>query len=317
MSKEEKEVFPITVIIPTRPGESVVPAAEAALRLDYPRELLEILVVRGTHPSCQRNLALRQAKGELIYFLDDDSLPEPNVLQIGVKYFHNSKVKIVGGPNLCPPNAPRLEKLFALTMGSWIAFGPSRVRYLRTGKPRTSSEKELILCNMLVSRQTLLDHGGFDEALYPNEENALMDDILKEGGNLIYDPDFFVYRRPRRTLGAFCRMLITYGRGRAEQFRLHPGPGSLLNFIPPLFFLFTVATPFLPWWITAPVWGFYFLTLLIQSWISGHGFKGISLLPLLFLTHLCYGLGFWLGLFTSPRSLSENEVKEIKIEKIL
>ena len=231
MSKEEKEVFPITVIIPTRPGESVVPAAEAALRLDYPQELLEILVVRGTHPSCQRNLALRQAKGELIYFLDDDSLPEPNVLQIGVKYFHNSKVKIVGGPNLCPPNAPRLEKLFALTMGSWIAFGPSRARYLRTGKPRTSSEKELILCNMLVSRQTLLDHGGFDEALYPNEENALMDDILKEGGNLIYDPDFFVYRRPRRTLGAFCRMLITYGRGRAEQFRLHPGPGSLLNFL--------------------------------------------------------------------------------------
>ena len=85
MPKEEKEVFPVTVIIPTRPGESVVPAAEAALRLDYPRELLEILVVRGTHPSCQRNVALRQAKGELIYFLDDDSLPEPNVLQIGVK----------------------------------------------------------------------------------------------------------------------------------------------------------------------------------------------------------------------------------------
>ena len=42
-------------------------------------------------------------------------------------------------------------------------------------------------------------------------------------------------------LPAFCRMLITYGRGRAEQFRLHPGPGSLLNFIPPLFFLFTAA----------------------------------------------------------------------------
>ena len=28
---------------------------------------------------------------------------------------------------------------------------------------------------------------------------------------------------------------MTYGRGRAEQFRLHPTPGSALNFVPPLF----------------------------------------------------------------------------------
>jgi succinoglycan biosynthesis protein ExoA len=54
----------------------------------------------------------------------------------------------------------------------------------------------------------LLQHGGFNEALYPNEENALMDNIQKAGGKLLYDPELFVWRRPRRTLKQFTRMLI-------------------------------------------------------------------------------------------------------------
>ena len=35
----------------------------------------------------------------------------------------------------------------------------------------------------------MLELGGFNEALYPNEENALMDELQKRGGKLIYDPD--------------------------------------------------------------------------------------------------------------------------------
>src|SRR5207253_2896434 len=80
----------------------------------------------------------------------------------------------------------------------------------------------------------------FNEALYPNEENALMDELQKRGGKLIYDPEFFVYRRPRASLRAFAKMLMTYGRGRAEQFRLHPTAGSMLNFVPPLFCVYLV-----------------------------------------------------------------------------
>src|SRR5436190_1523930 len=79
---------------------------------------------------------------------------------------------------------------------------------------------------------------GFDESLYPNEENALIDDLQKRGRILLYDPELIVYRRPRSTLKAFTKMLATYGRGRAEQFRLHPTIGSALNFIPPLFCLY-------------------------------------------------------------------------------
>src|SRR6185503_133113 len=60
-------------------------------------------------------------------------------------------------------------------------------------------------------------------------------------------PQFLVHRRPRPTLKAFCKMLLTYGRGRAEQFRLHPTPGSALNFVPPLFVLYLALIPVLAW----------------------------------------------------------------------
>ncbi len=130
-------------------------------------------------------------------------------------------------------------------LASWLAFGPSRARYAAVGKVRETSEKELILCNLLARRQAMLELGGFNEALYPNEENALMDELQKRGGKLIYDPQLLVHRRPRSSLKSFAKMLMTYGRGRAEQFRLHPTSGSALNFVPPLFCLYLLALPFL------------------------------------------------------------------------
>ena len=92
-----------------------------------------------------------------------------------------------------------------------------------------------------TTNPSMLALGGFNEALYPNEENALMDEMQKRGAKLLYDPDLIVHRRPRHSLKAFAKMLLTYGRGRAEQFRLHPSPGSALNFLPPLFLLYLLA----------------------------------------------------------------------------
>ena len=67
--------FPsVTVIIPAKPGLAEIKAADAAAKFDYPRTKLEIVLARGTQPSVQRNTALRAAKGDLIYFLDDDSV---------------------------------------------------------------------------------------------------------------------------------------------------------------------------------------------------------------------------------------------------
>ncbi len=343
-----RETLPtVTVLIAARPDQSDVQAVTAARQLDYPPDKLEIIIARGRQPSVQRNAALKAASGEVIYFLDDDSLPPPDGLRSAVTHFADSKVKVVGGPNLCPSDAPRLEQVFAVVLGSWLAFGPSRARYASVGEVREASEKELILCNLLARRESLLELGGFNEALYPNEENALMDELQKRGGRLLYDPQLIVWRRPRHSLKAFAKMLLNYGRGRAEQFRSYPTFGSALNFVPPLFCLYLVLLPLLvqlaPWKFQlqvvfpgtggdvspqASAWNInlalmplpgYLMALLLQTLLSTfrHGIiKSISALPLLALTHICYGVGFWRGLFTTLKTEGQRASTEVSLEKV-
>lgn len=297
----------VTVLIAARPDQAEVKAVAAGRALEYPADKLEIIVARGKQPSVQRNAALRAAHGDLIYFLDDDSAPEPGNLHRAVAHFRDPKVQMVGGPNVCPPEAPALEQVFARVLASRLAFGPSRARYTPVGRLRESSEKELILCNLLARRQAMLDLGGFNEALYPNEENALMDELQKRGGKLLYDPQLLVRRRPRSTLKSFAKMLMTYGRGRAEQFRVNPTFGSALNFVPPLFCLYLLALPVLA---TLPFVGkscllalaIYVFTVLAEGAVlamGGQVWQSLAAIPLIVLTHILYGLGFWRGLFTT------------------
>ena len=306
----------VTVIIPTRPGQREIPALSAARKLQYPADRIEFCIARGKQPAVQRNEAIKAAKGEIIYFLDDDAQPRPDNLERAVAHFRDPKVKMAGGPNLCPPNAPLIEKVFAAVLSSWVAFGPSRARYHPVGRPRPSSEKELILCNLLARRDVLLELGGFNAALYPNEENALMDNLQNRGGVLIYDPELVAYRRPRPTLKAFIKMLLNYGRGRAEQFRLHPTPGSALNFAPPLFCAYLLICPFFGTAGLVPL-AAYAVAILAQTLYSAarsnplHAFLAM---PMLSITHIAYGLGFWRGLFTRPRPKTAID-SEVSLER--
>ncbi len=360
----------VSVLIAARPGQAEVKAVAAARQLRYPPARLEIMVARGRQPSAQRNAAMKAARGEWIYFLDDDSVPDPKNLERAAAYFSRTEVKMAGGPNACPPDAPSIEQVFALVLGSRVAFGPSRARYTPVGEARETSEKELILCNLLARRSAMLELGGFNEALYPNEENALMDELQKRGGKLIYDPAIVVFRRPRSSLKAFARMLMTYGRGRAEQFRLHPTPGSTLNFVPPLFCVYLAGLTVVL--IVAPSVGkllliplvFYALALVVQALAlipcrsrgnealmkaqernesaapercrGGPGEKKseprhlgcydeglgtrtlrcLAAIPLMALTHMLYGLGFWKGLFTPLRPSGQPAPGEVMLERV-
>ncbi len=317
----------VTVIIAAPPNLAEVQAVAAARLLDYPADRLEIIVARGRQPSVQRNIALRAARGEWIYFLDDDALPPPGNLRRVEKYLINPAVAMIGGPNVCPPDAPGLEQVFAVVLSSWLAFGPSRARYTPVGTKRDTGEKELILCNTLARRGALLELGGFNEALYPNEENALMDGLQKRGQRLVYEPQFFVHRRPRRTLPAFLKMLRTYGRGRAEQFRLHPTPGSALNFVPPLFCLYLVGLAVIACvslsnllrLIAAGPLLIYFGAVIVQTVVSMRNAgvaRALLALPLLAASHIFYGLGFWCGLFTKLKTGGNSAGSEVALETI-
>jgi hypothetical protein len=142
-------------------------------------------------------------------------------------------------------------------------------------------------------------------------------------------------------------MLMTYGRGRAEQFRVHPTLGSALNFVPPLFCVYLVLLPLLLWllpersnwrgsvdWdpththVTMTVGGrpfvviplvLYGVAVLVQTaaLIPRGGLRrSICAMPLIVLTHVLYGIGFWRGLFTKLKPPGERSDEPVKLEVV-
>jgi glycosyltransferase involved in cell wall biosynthesis len=317
----------VSVLLPVHPHVTEVKSAEAARRFDYPHDKLEIVIVRTTDlsigPGVKRNAGLKAIRGELVYFLDDDSVAEPGNVKRAVRHFSDPQVKIIGGPNVCPDDAPLFERVIGVVMGSWLAFGPSRTRYRPVGKLRECGEQALISSHLIARRDAVMEV-GFDPKLWPNEENAMMNGVKQRGGKLLYDPEFLSRRRPRRTLKAYAKMLLFYGGGRAQQFRLYPSLHMLPNFIPPLFCLYLLALPVLiaVFFSTKIAVLLFLLPLVLYLLIlfgqtisaAAQSNLGLALLamPLIALTNILYGLGFWRGWFikiSPPPPVAENDIR--------
>jgi glycosyltransferase involved in cell wall biosynthesis len=289
----------ISIIIPVKPGGTV--RALAALRnARYPADCYEVLVAEGKRPSCQRNRAAAGARGEILYFLDDDSLVEPDNLERLARHFTDPVVAAVGGPSLTPDNDSPLQQAFGRTLSSPLGGGSVRNRYRRTGTVRRTDDSELILCNLAFRKKVFIDSGGLDERLYPNEENELMDRLKGAGQTLLHDPDLVVLRSQRATASAYLRQLYTYGRGRGEQTRI-TRQGKIVSFLPAFFLVYIIAllSVMPPWPVWSPLAG-YLALVACQSFVAAsaarHVSSGLHLLWTLPALHLCYGVGMIAGL---------------------
>jgi len=295
-----------TIIIPVKPGGHV--AALAALHaLDAPPHSFEILVAEGSSPSRQRNSAARQAGGEIIYFLDDDSRVAPAALGTISEILADPAVAVVGGPSLTPDDDTLLQRLFGSALASPLGAGAVRNRYRAVGANRETTDRELILCNLAMRREVFIEFGGFDERLYPNEENELMDRIAAKGLKLTHAPAMAIRRSQRHTLRLFCRQMFSYGRGRAQQ-TLISGQITPVSFAPLIFLLYLLLLPFLPLTVLsfAPLIAYLILAAISSAcevFTSGSPSR-LFLLLLFPVMHLANGYGLLCGLFGGKKGIS-------------
>ena len=237
----------VSIIIPI-PPEMKAPQCLCALgNLDYPKSRYEVILARGRNPSKQRNIAARSAKGEILFFLDDDSIADGSLLRKNVSFYVDGSVACVGGPNIAGTNGGLVAKAVGSVLASLFGDFRGCRRFARRGGMRYASEDGLILCNASVRKEIFEEVGGFPEMLYPNEENAFFSKILNHPRQykLVYAPDAFVSRARPSTIRRFVQKIFSYGVGRLNQTFVSPSLVCGIRLVAALFPIYCMLLPLL------------------------------------------------------------------------
>jgi succinoglycan biosynthesis protein ExoA len=301
----------ISIIVPVAKGRDTSKLRAAIDKLDYDQDLIELIFVHGNHPTKQRNEAVMEATGELIYFLDNDSEPDRGNIKKALPHFKQKRVVAVSGPALPKENANTLQRGVDGVFSSIFGTGNARARHSRQSGPRHANANMVILCNFLIRKDVFENLGMFNEKLFPSEENDLAVKIIHNAYLIVYEPNFFVTREHRSNITDLSSQVFRDGRGRIDFFFLRPSLNSIL-FLIPLLFLLYLPIPFilsvqapdfmnsvfpLPW---IPLIAYIFCSLGFTMFnvIKTQDFAGSMMLIFLYpYIHLFYALGLLFGVF--------------------
>jgi mycofactocin system glycosyltransferase len=241
---------PISVIIPTRDrAESLGECLESVYLQDYPSDQIEIIVVddgsldetqklvssfsctlltntRSRGQSYCRNIGARQAKNEILAFLDDDCISGRSWLRDLVPYLQWEEVGAVGGyvdGYSHRSLLDRYEREFSrLNLGKYILRGV-----------KDQSMFYVPMCNMLVRKKAFVEAGGIRETMHVGEDVDFCWRMRGAGWLALYVPSGIVMHKHRNTLGKMLRRRADYGATEAVLCALHPHRRKTLQWRPP------------------------------------------------------------------------------------
>lgn len=291
----------ISIIIPVRPGASAQTAIDSIQKADYPLELIQTIVEEGLNPSRQRNEGIKKASGEIIFFLDDDSEITPGLFKETVKtYLAYPDAIGVGGPAVLYGNT-NLQNGVIAVLTSYLGVYKICARYVPRGQTRYTDENELISCNLSLKPEIFRKNNGFNDKLYPNEENELIQSLINQGYRFIYNPNCQILRQADSEIEAFLRRIFNYGRGRMEQLFLKPSKTSFFRLLPLVFLIYLSGLLFIPNpYLYLPFFAYLILIAAVSASAAKKKLKIIPLVIALFLaTHILYGFGEAFGIYTA------------------
>ena len=201
---------------------------------------LRIIPTGKVRPAEKRNLGIREAKGEIVAFIDDDAYPEAHWLEYAVKYFGDESVGAVGGPGVTPPNDGFLARAGGRVYDNILVSGNYRYRYKSGGIRRDVDDYPS--CNLFVRKSLLDSFGGYRTDFWPGEDTLLCKDIIDAKKRIVYDPWVVVNHHRRPLFGAHLRQLGRYAFHRGYFVKRFPSNSLHLSyFVPSAFVLYLVA----------------------------------------------------------------------------
>jgi glycosyltransferase involved in cell wall biosynthesis len=219
----------VSIIIPARnEANHLEGCLNSLLQLDYPRDLIEILVVdngstdktreiaarlgamvlRDDHllVSGLRNLGAHHAKGEFLAFVDADCVVASDWLKSAAAYFDAAGLIAWGAPPVPPPDSTWVQRAWFLIRSKEEIV--QRVEWLES-------------MNLFVDRERFLAAGGFNESLQTCEDVDLCY-RLSTLGSIVSDSRIHViHHGEARTLREFIGKEFWRGRSNLSGLRSH------------------------------------------------------------------------------------------------
>lgn len=164
-----------------------------------------------------RNRALREARGDVVAFTDDDAVPEPGWLDALLANFGDPRVLCVTGLTLPLELETEAQELFE----QYSPFARGFVRRVFDGNRDNPLHVGPVGAgaNMAVRRSALARVGPFDERLdggtptRSGGDHEMFARILTAGHRIVYDPAAVSWHRHRRSREELLDTLHGYGVG--------------------------------------------------------------------------------------------------------
>lgn len=180
-----------------------------------------------------RNRGIKEAKGDILTFIDDDAFTQPNYVQVITDHFKaNPKTTAIGG-KIIPQyeeEAPKWMSKFLLPLIAALDMG-DEVKVFPKGKFPIGA-------NMSIRKEAFKKHGDFDvnlgrkgESLEGSEEKDLFFRLIKAGAKITYLPQAGVHHIiPAKRVSMDYIKKQAVGIGKSERTRTQQ-QGHLFSFL--------------------------------------------------------------------------------------
>ena len=172
------------------------------------------------------NVGLGAARGEYVARMDAHTWYPPGYLAAGIERLRRGDAAWVSGPQLARGDGTWSRRV-ALALTTRMGVGGASFR-------EAGEEREVDSGFTGVwRRETLLEHGGWDEGWPINQDAELAARVRAAGGRILCLPEMAAEYVPRDSLRRLARQYWRYGQYRAKTVGRHPESMRRSHVLPP------------------------------------------------------------------------------------
>jgi GT2 family glycosyltransferase len=168
---------------------------------------LVVIARPNAGPASARNAGVRRATGPLLLFIDDDVVPQPQLVeQHLVTHARAGAEAVVIGPMLTPPDhhpSAFVQWEQAMLYKQYDAMMQGRYE---------ATHRQFYTGNASVGRDFFLATGGFDERFRRAEDVELAYRLHNSGATFIFDPRAVGFHYAERSFSSWIDNATAYGR---------------------------------------------------------------------------------------------------------